>query len=71
MKPTVIVEEAPGASVMGVVIPDSENELPASDAEETIKFAVPVFLIVRDCVSATPTETFPKLILAGVTEICG
>jgi hypothetical protein len=32
---------------------------------------VPVFLMVTDCVSVTPTDTFSKLTLVGTTEIAG
>jgi hypothetical protein len=37
----------------------------------TLRFAVPVFLIVSACVLLAPTMTLPKLALAGLKEICG
>lgn len=37
----------------------------------TLRFAVPGLLTVKVCVPAEPRITFPKLVLAGVTEICG
>ena len=69
LKPTTIVEEAPGAMDMGVAIPDIVKELPAIVALEIVKFALPIFLIATDCVLVTPTDTLEKLMLAGITEI--
>jgi len=69
LKPTTIVEEAPGAMDMGVAIPDMVNEAPAIVALEIVKFALPIFLMATDCVFVTPTETLEKLMLAGMTEI--
>lgn len=40
-------------------------------AWEMLRFAVPGLLIVKVCVLAEPTVALPKLVLAGITEICG
>lgn len=69
LKPTVSVEEPPGAMDIGVAIPDIVNELPAIVALEIVRFALPIFLIVTDCVFVTPTDTLGKLMLEGITEI--
>lgn len=65
------LEEAPGASVKGTARPDSVNVVPGNEAAETVRLAVPVFLIETACVFVTPTETLLKLTLDGVTEIAG
>lgn len=65
------LEEAPGARVKGTVRPDSVNVVPGKEAAETVRLAVPVFLMVTACVLVTPTETLLKLTLEGVTEMAG
>jgi len=69
--PTVKLEVTPGATVSGNVSPLKLKPLPASAACVTLRFAVPVFLIVSAWLPLAPTTTFPKLALAGLTEICG
>src|SRR5208283_1459856 len=71
VNPTVNVEVPPGATLIGIVKPVKLKPLPASAACVTLRFAVPVFLIVSACVLLAPTMTLPKLALAGLTEICG
>ena len=65
------VEEAPGARERGSAKPEQVKEPPGREAWETFSVAVPVFLIVSDCVLVAPTDTFVKLMLPGTTEICG
>ena len=68
VKPTVMVEDAPGARDMGVLIPDIEKEFPTV-ALEMVRVPEPVFFTVTVWVSEVPTETLLKLTLEGVTEI--
>jgi hypothetical protein len=70
VNPRVKLEEPPGATVSGNVRPVRLKPVPASAACVTLRFAVPVFLIVSSWELLTPTVTLPKLALAGVTEIC-
>ena len=70
VNPMVTTEDPPGATDNGNVRPVRLKPVPASVAWVTLRFAVPAFRMVSDCVLATPTVTFPKLTLAGVTEIC-
>lgn len=49
--------------------PVTANPVPVALAEETVRFAVPVFLRIMDCVAVVPSATSPKLTLGGVTEI--
>lgn len=70
VNPMVKTEDPPGATESGTVKPLKAKPVPASTACVTLRFAVPVFRMVSDCVLLTPTVTFPKLTLAGVTEIC-
>ncbi len=44
---------------------------PVRVACETLRLALPGLLKVIVCVLPRPTVTFPKLTLAGTTEICG
>lgn len=71
VKLTVKLEEAAGANVSGTVSPENAKVLPGKEAAETVRLAVPVFVIVTVCVFVFPTETFVKLTLVGVTEIAG
>lgn len=66
--PSVKVEAVAGDIVSGNVNPETLKPVPAC---VTLRFAVPVFRIVSMWVFVTPTVTFPKLTLAGLTEICG
>lgn len=68
-KATVNVEEPPAGKVRGSAKPEYVKVVPASDAWDTVRFAVPMFLIITDCEFVTPTETFEKLTLLGTTEI--
>lgn len=45
----------------GNVAPETVNPLPVSDAEFTIRAAVPVEVSVIDCVTSEPTFTLPKV----------
>jgi len=49
--------------------PVTANPAPVALAEETVKFALPVFCRIIDCVAVVPSATFPKLTLGGVTDI--
>ena len=71
VNPTVKLEEPPGATVNGNVRPVRLKPVPASISCVTLRFAVPVFLIVSAWLLLAPTITLPKLALAGLTEICG
>jgi len=70
-KPTVNEAEPPGATESGKANPEVVNPVPAREAWVTLRVAVPGFRRVRVCVLVTLTVTFPKLILDGMTEICG
>jgi len=59
----------PGVKVKGSVSPLVAKPLPETVACETDRFAVPAFFSVIVCVFLVPTTTFPKLTLAGTTEI--
>src|SRR3989442_312896 len=59
----------PGVNVKGSVSPLVAKPLPETVACETDRFAVPAFFSVIVCVFLVPTTTFPKLTLAGTTEI--
>ena len=67
-KPTLKVLLFPGATVKGVDNP-VVNPLPEMLEEETVRFAVPVFLSEMVCELAFPTSTLPKLTLDGVAAI--
>ncbi len=71
MKSTVKADEAPGASDSGVASPERVKVVPAKVACERVSVAVPVFLMVTDCVLVAPTETPEKLTLDRVTDIWG
>lgn len=64
-------EEPPAGTESGKARPEEVNPVPASDACDTLRVAVPAFRIVSVCVLVTPTATLPKLMLEGMTEICG
>jgi hypothetical protein len=49
--------------------PVTANPVPVALADETVKFAVPVFLRMIACVAVVPSGTLPKLTLGGVTDI--
>jgi len=59
----------PGAIVRGVNTPVVLKPVPETLAEETVRFAVPVFLSEIVCELVRPTTTFPKLTLDGVAAI--
>jgi len=42
---------------------------PVAVADETIRFALPVFARIIACVAVVPSGTFPKLTLGGVMDI--
>jgi hypothetical protein len=70
-KPTVKEAEPPGATESGKASPEVVNPVPAREAWVTLRVAVPGFRRVRVWVLVTFTVTFPKLMLDGMTEICG
>jgi hypothetical protein len=70
-KLTVNGADPPGATVTGSVRPEYAKPVPASDACETTRFAVPGLEIVTVCELVTPTVTLPKDTLEGTTEIAG
>ena len=69
--PTLKEAEPPGATESGKASPEVLNPVPAREAWVTLRVAVPGFRIVSVCVLVTPTVTLPKLMLEGITEICG
>jgi hypothetical protein len=69
-KLTVKVEVPPAAIVKGVERPESPKPVPDSAALLIVTLAEPGLEIVTVCVLVTPVVTFPKLMDAGVTEIC-
>lgn len=60
----------PGVSVCAVKAA-TLKPVPEAAAEETTKFAVPVFFRMTACVEPVPSATVPKLTLEGVTDIAG
>jgi len=71
VKRTVKAEEPPGGTERGNANPEKPKPIPVSDAWVTLRFAVPGLLMVTVWVLVRPTATFPKLTLAGITEIRG
>jgi len=63
--------EPPGATESGKANPEVVNPVPAREDWVTLRVAVPGLRRVRVWVLVTLTVTFPKLILDGMTEICG
>lgn len=75
---TVAVEAGANVALKLIVLPAATvcaekpvtpKPVPLAEAEETVKFAVPVFFRVIACVAVVPSATLPKLTLAGVTVI--
>ena len=60
----------PGVSVSGSVIPLPLNPVPEVEICEIVRLALPLLLIVTDCVPELPTVTLPKLRLTGLTVSC-
>src|ERR1700749_1832806 len=56
---------------MGVVMPDAENNDPATDIPKIVTGALPVELRVTDCDALRPTRTSPKLIVDELTASTG
>ena len=71
VKPTLNDAEPPGATESGKVNPDKLNPVGLKDAWVTLRVPEPGFCTVIVCVLATPTATFPKATLEGITEIIG
>jgi len=69
--PTLKEAEPPGATESGKASPEVLNPVPAREACVTLRVAVPGFRMVSVCVLVTPTVTLPKLMLVGITVICG
>jgi hypothetical protein len=61
----------PAAIVAGMPMPLTEYPVPLTDAELTVKLAVPVFWTETVCVADWPTVTLPNERLAGETAIAG
>lgn len=59
------------AKVIGSAIPLWLNSAPVSDACVIVRLAVPVFLTCTVWVFVVPSDTEPKVMLAGVTLNCG
>ncbi len=57
----------PGFSVAGTVIPPIVNPLPETVTEETVKFAVPLFVSINFCVALVPALALPNVTAAGDT----
>lgn len=68
---TLKLAEAPAATVAGMPMPLTEYPVPLTDAELTVRLAVPVFWTETVCVADWPTVTFPNERLAGETAIPG
>jgi phosphoribosylcarboxyaminoimidazole (NCAIR) mutase len=65
------VELCPAGIEIGNVKPETEYPDPAAVMFETVNAAFPPFVIVIVCGVETPTFTFPKATLAGLTDIVG
>jgi hypothetical protein len=66
---TFIFSDCPAVSVTGAESPATVNALPETAIFEIVTDSVPSFVTVTACVEPLPTETFPKLRLAGDTVI--
>jgi hypothetical protein len=64
-------DDPPGGIVNGSVGPDRLKPVPANDIWVMLRFAVPGLLMVSAWVLVKPRVTLPKLMLLGITEICG
>src|SRR6266446_1820068 len=60
----------PGAIVLGVVRPETVNELPGTEIEEMVRLEPPTLLTVTVPFAVVPTATLPRFRLAGLTPIC-
>ncbi len=56
--------------VFGVVIPVIVKSVPVREIKETVKSEAPLFVSSRLLVAFNPTDTFPKLIAAGLGDNC-
>jgi hypothetical protein len=66
---TFTCSDFPAANVAGVDIPDTVNPAPETEIFVMLADSVPSFVTVNVCVSPDPTDTLPKLSVAGATEI--
>jgi len=71
VKPTLNVAVPPGATESGKANADKLNPVGLKDAWVTVRVPEPGFCTVIVCVLVTPTDTFPKATLEGITEIRG
>lgn len=71
VKPTLNVAEPPAATASGKVNPDKLNPDGLIEAWVTLRVPEPGFCTVMVCVLVTPTVTFPKATLEGITVIRG
>lgn len=65
-----MVTLAPAAKAYGVVIPLAEKPEPASPTWLILALALPLLVILTDCVLVVPVFTLPKLRLAGDAASC-
>ena len=70
-KVTTTWADCPALMVAGVVMPLIENSDPVNVIMDTVRSAVPLFVRVRFDVAFKPSESVPKLTLAGLTANCG
>ena len=61
---------APGAIVLGVVMPETPKGAPPTEIKETTRFAPPALVSVSVPLTVVPTVALPKLTLVGLTLIC-
>jgi len=70
LKLTLMLTLPPGATVYGVVMPDTLNGAPLVDTEEMIRLDPPTLLTFNVPTAADPTVAVPRFKLAGLTLIC-
>lgn len=66
----VSVAADPGFSDSGKLPPGSENPLPVTDPDDTVRAVVPVDVSVTVFVADAPTFTAPKATAVGLIAIC-
>jgi len=69
LKDAVKVELSPAGTTVAFVRLARLKPVPTVLTCEMVRSAVPVLATTIDCVAVTPTFTFPKLTVAGVTDI--
>ena len=71
VKLTVKAVDFPGANVSGKARPLRLNPVPGPASCVMLRLAPPALVKVTVCELVWPTDTVPKLMLPGATEICG